>query len=106
MDLSGIQKNILLSDFTQSQYYGFLAADAFAMPLLLVSIIGLQRMKFWGFVATQIEMGTWIYSSIASLMTVILNGVRDIFVLLWTPIYLIFSVYVIYYTWIIRNEFE
>ena len=105
LDVIGVKKNVLLSGFTPPQYYGFLAADVFAMSLLLISIIGLQKMKFWGLIATQIEMGTWIYSSVGSLIMAILSGSNDVFVLIWTPLYIIFSCYVIYYTYKIRGEF-
>ena len=105
LDILGIVQNVLLSDLTKPQYFGFLAGDLFAMPLLLVSIIGLSRMKFWGYVATQIEMGTWVYTSLVSLVTTITKGFNDVFVIMWSPIYLLVAIYVIVYTWKIRNSF-
>jgi hypothetical protein len=105
LDILGIVKNVLLSDFTQPQYFGYLAGDLFAMPLLLVSIIGLYRMKFWGYVATQIEMGAWIYTSVASLVAAVLKGFDDIFALMWSPIYLLVAMYVVFYTWKMRDQF-
>lgn len=105
LDFSGVVKNILLSDFTKQQYMGFFACDLFALPLLLISIIGLLKMKFWGYIATQIEMGTWIYSSIGSFIMSILKDNKDIFVLIWSPVYIIVAIYVIIYTWKIRKSF-
>ena len=106
LDFTGILKNVLLADFTRAQYWGFLACDLFALPLLLISIIGLSKMKFWGYIATQIEMGTWIYSSVGSFVMAFLKENKDIFVLLWSPVYIVVAVYVIVYTWKIRESFK
>ena len=106
LDITGVLKNVLLSDFTRVQYVGFLASDLFAMPLLLVSIIGLLKMKFWGYVATQMEMATWIYSSVGSFVMAVQKGGDDIFVLIWSPVYIGFAIYVVLYTWKIRVRFK
>ena len=106
LDFSGFLKNQILNSLTRSQYLGFLTGDIFAMSLLLICIIGLYKMKFWGYIATQIEMGIWIYTSIVSLITTIINGFNDIFVLFWGPVYLLVAIIVIFYTWKIRNQFK
>jgi hypothetical protein len=106
LDISGSVRNVLLSGFTHEQYLGFLASDLFALPLLAVSILGLRRRKFWGYVATQIEMGSWIYSSLGSLVIAVAKGGKDIFVLIWSPVYLVAAVCVIFLTWKIRGRFN
>ena len=106
LDLLNIQKNVLLSDFTYAQYLGFLAGDLFAMPLLLVSAIGLYKLKFWGFILTQVEMGTWIYTSVASFVSVAAKGYDDLFVLVWSPLFVLLSLYVIVKTYKNRNYFN
>ena len=80
LDLSCVWKNQILSTVTKSQYFGFLTGDILAMSLLIVCIIGLFKMKFWSYIATQIEMGMWIYTSLVSLVFTILDGCKDIFV--------------------------
>ena len=105
-DFNGVVKNVLLSDFTKPQVIGFFACDLFALPVLLISIIGLSRMKFWGYIATQIELGTWLYSSIGSFIMTILKENKDIFVLLWSPVYILAAVVIICYTWKIRPLFQ
>ncbi len=53
--------------------YGFMIGDfIWSAPLLLLSSIGLWRMRFYGWVAAEMANALWVYS-----MTVIL--VRDVF---------------------------
>lgn len=104
-DLTGLHKNVALSGLSISQYHGFLAGDIFAMPLLFFTIIGLSKMRFWGYILLQIEMGTWIYSSIVGLVTNISSGGKDVFLLLWAPLYIFVAVYSVIFTYKIRSQF-
>lgn len=48
--------------------YGFMIGDvAYSAPLLLAAVMGLWRLKSWGWLAAQVASALWIYS-----MTVIL----------------------------------
>lgn len=84
--------------------YGFAIGDLiWSTTLLLVSCIGLWRMRFWGWTAAQMTNALWIYS-----MTVIL--IRDSYTtlspggILFTPFALI-AVLSIYYLWKQRQAF-
>ena len=84
--------------------YGFGIGDlVWSLPLLLLSCIGLWRMRFWGWTAAQMVNALWVYS-----MTVIL--IRDAYTklspggVLFTPFALI-AVWATYYLWKHRNIF-
>jgi hypothetical protein len=84
--------------------YGFAIGDlVWSTALLLVSCIGLWRLRFWGWTAAQMTNALWIYS-----MTVVL--IRDVYStlspgsILFTPFALI-AVWAAYYLWIKRQIF-
>jgi hypothetical protein len=84
--------------------YGFAIGDLiWSTTLLLVSCIGLWRMRFWGWTAAQMTNALWIYS-----MTVIL--IRDSYTtlspggILFTPFALI-AMWSTYYLWKQRQAF-
>ena len=98
LDIAGILKNVLLSRFTSNQYWGFFATDVLSMTLLFLAIVGLKKHARWGLIVTHVAMGTWLYSSIGSLVMTLLNSPKNIFVILWSPIYIGFAIYVIWVT--------
>jgi hypothetical protein len=84
--------------------YGFGIGDLiWSTPLLLLSCIGLWRMRFWGWTAAQMTNALWVYS-----MTVIL--IRDSYTkmspggVLFTPFALI-AIWAIFYLWKKRQAF-
>jgi hypothetical protein len=84
--------------------YGFAIGDLiWSTPLLLLSCVGLWRMRFWGWTAAQMTNALWIYS-----MTVVL--IRDFYTtlspggILFTPFALI-AFWATYYLWKRRELF-
>jgi hypothetical protein len=48
---------------SRASMYGFMLADViWALPLLLLSVIGLRRKKLWGWTAAQMVNILWLYS--------------------------------------------
>ncbi len=85
--------------------YGFLIGDLiWSAALLLISMIGLRRLRFWGWAAAQAVNVLWIYS-----MTVIV--IRDLFgtmspgTILFTP-FAIFSFWACARLWKVRHLFS
>ena len=98
LDIAGILKNALLSRFSSNQYWGFFATDVVSMAILFLAIMGLKKHARWGLIVTHVAMGTWLYSSIGSLVMALLNSPKDMFVILWSPAYFCFAIYVIWVT--------
>ena len=84
---------------------GFGVGDLlWALPLLIISAIGLWNRREWGLISAQMVNVLWIYS-----MTVI--WVRDLFMevlspgaLLFTP-FALFAIWACFYLWRQRREF-
>lgn len=84
---------------------GFLVADlVWAVPLLVISIPGLLRMRFWGWVAAQAANLLWFYS-LTNLW------VRDLYLGTITPgniiflPFVLFSIWAAWYLWTHRRLF-
>lgn len=84
--------------------YGFMAGDVlYSVPLLLMTCIGIWRLRSWGWMTAQMANILWIYS-----MTVIL--LRDAYTtfspggVLFIP-FTIVAIWAIPYLWIRRNDF-
>jgi hypothetical protein len=107
LDITGLVDNVLLSGVDRHQYFGALAADLFAMPLLAACIVGLVRRRRWALFATQVEMGAWIYSSVLTLVMVLSRGWSglDVFAIVWGPIYIVVAVYAVWLTWRTQARF-
>ena len=107
LDLTGLVDNVLLSGVDKHQYLGALAGDLFAMPLLVACIVGLLRRRRWALMATHVEMGAWIYSSLLTLVMVASRGSSglDVFALVWSPVYIIVAVYGVWLTWRAQDRF-
>jgi len=84
--------------------YGFAIGDLiWSAPLLLLSCLGLWRLRSWGWTVAQMVNALWIYS-----MTVVL--IRDFYTtfspggVLFSPFALI-AIWATYYLWIHRELF-
>lgn len=103
--LYGPQATPSLSRDAMASTLGFLVADLlWAVPLLVISIPGLLRMRFWGWVAAQGANLLWFYS-LTNLW------VRDLSLGSITPgdiiflPFLLISVWAAWYLWVHRTPF-
>jgi hypothetical protein len=91
--------------YSNASAYGFMFADLiWAVPVLIISIPGLLKMKFWGWTAAQLVNFLWFYSLSAIVF-------RDVYIGSMSPGGIIFlpfgaaAIWAFIYLWRKRNLF-
>ncbi len=97
-EATGMDRGSLASSF------GFLVADmVWAVPLLIASVIGLLRARFWGWLTAQMVNILWFY-------TLTLTWVRDLYLGTLSPgafLFLPFTLFAVWATvYLYRNRIE
>lgn len=88
-----------------SSTLGFLVADIFlAVPLLILSCLGLWKLCDWGWLFAQMANIVWIYSIAVVLIRDIYIGKLSPGLLLFLP-FALFTIWAIAYLWYARSYF-
>ncbi len=96
---------IQLDKFSAGSTFGFMIADIiFAVPVLIISIPGLRKMRFYGWTAAQMANILWLYSLTAVLIRDLYSSMVSPGSLLFLP-FALFSVWGIIYLWKKREIF-
>lgn len=101
----GAHLYLVLEKASVASTLGFIVADfVWAIPLLIMSVIGLWHLRFWGWMAAQLVNILWFYSLTAA-------WVRDLYLvnislgnLLFLP-FALFAMWSTVYLWNVRNLF-
>lgn len=101
----GTNLHVVLEKASVASTLGFIVADfVWAIPILIISVVGLWRLRFWGWVAAQLANILWFYSLTAA-------WVRDLYLGNISPgnlVFLPFGLFAMWstvYLWKVRNLF-
>jgi hypothetical protein len=84
---------VFIDKGSRASTLGFMIADiAWALPLLLLSVLGLNRKKLWGWTAAQLVNVLWVYSVTAVM-------VRDVYLESVSPGSLLFLPFALLAVW-------
>lgn len=96
---SGIDRSALASTL------GFLVADLiWAVPVLILSVFGLWKLRFWGWTTAQAANILWCYSLTALLVRDLSTGAVSPGIVLFLP-FALFSIWAAIYLWTVRQTF-
>jgi hypothetical protein len=89
-----------------SSTFGFMIGDlVWAEAALIVSIVGLLRMRPWGWLAAQIVNALWLYSMTVIWCRDIHGGEISPGALLFLP-FVPFSIWALFHLWRVRSAFK
>ncbi len=91
---------------SKASTFGFLIADLlWAVPILILSIPGLLKLKSWGWLAAQLANVLWVYSLTALWIRDLYTGAITPGDIIFLP-FAVFSIWSAYYLWLNRSKFN